>query len=138
MNAVTPFRYLRCYQEQGATVITITESELHGDGLTGMLAEELLAAVSGPGPQRIVLDFQKVTFITSAVFEALFRLRRKILDRGGRLVLCGLSPPLAEVFHVARLTANHDPGPAPFEAQPDVAGALACLEDVHCRAEEKK
>jgi anti-anti-sigma factor len=128
MATTRHFRYLRCRTEQGVLLITITEPELHGDGFTEAFAEELLAALSRSGTHKVVLDFQRVTFITSMVFAALFQLRHTILTSGGRLVLCGLSPQIAEVFQVARLTASAASYPAPFEAQPDRATALTSLQ----------
>lgn len=50
-----------------------------------------------------VLDFSRVEFISSAVLNRLIVLDRAISSMGGKLVLCGLSSSLRDLFSMTRL-----------------------------------
>jgi anti-anti-sigma regulatory factor len=74
-----------------------------------------------------VLDFQGVTYLSSVAFRPLLSLHRKLKERGGRLVLCGMSERVAEVFYVTRLVSAAGTPAAPFDLQADVPAAVASL-----------
>jgi anti-anti-sigma factor len=110
-----------------AIVLTITEPQLQGDPVAEALREDLLAAVDRCGARSVVLDFRRVTYVSSVAFRPLLSLHRKLKQGGGRLVLCGMSERVAEVFHVTRLISTSGSSAAPFESQPDLPAAIASL-----------
>ena len=116
-------RHLNCT----VVVLAISESELQGDPISEALRAELLEAVDRCGAHHVVLDFQHVTFVSSVAFRPLLSLHRKLKERGGRLVLCGMKERVAEVFHVTRLVSTTGASAAPFELQADAAAAVASL-----------
>src|SRR5262245_50774527 len=117
------YRHLNC----SAVVLGITESQLQGDTVSDDLRADLLGAVERSGARHVVLDFQRVTYVSSVAFRPLLSLHRKLKEHGGRLVLCGMSEQVAEVFHVTRLVSSTGISAAPFELQPDVPTAIASL-----------
>ena len=112
--------------ESGVLVLTIMEKRLTGEDLCDAIREELLDAVQQETSKAIV-DFQHVEYVSSVAFRALLSLRRRLHDTEGRLVLCNLSPLVAEVFNVTRLLINSKSSPSMFEEQPTLAGAIAAL-----------
>jgi anti-anti-sigma factor len=107
--------------------LTVTDAELRGDALVRALQRQLLAAVAqAASPPRVVLDLQPVRALASEAFRPLITLRRKLLEAGGRLVLCRLSPVVAQAFQSTRLISSSRT-PDAFEVQPDVAAAVASL-----------
>lgn len=110
-----------------AIVLTITEAQLQGDPIAEALREDLLAAVDRSGAHSVVLDFGRVTYISSVAFRPLLSLHRKLKQAGGRLILCGMNERVSEVFHVTRLISTSRTSAAPFESQVDVPAALASL-----------
>ena len=119
--------HLRSRTEQGVLILTVTDAELRGDALVRALQRQLLAAVAqAASPPRVVLDLQPVRALASEAFRPLITLRRKLLEAGGRLVLCRLSPVVAQAFQSTRLISSSRTSDA-FEVQPDVAAALASL-----------
>jgi anti-anti-sigma factor len=110
-----------------AVVLTIAETQLQGDTISDALREDLLAAVDHSGTANLVIDFHRVTYLSSVAFRPLLSVHRKLKERGGRLVLCGMTPPVAEVFLITRLVSTSGTAPAPFEMQLDVPAALASL-----------
>ncbi len=63
---------------------------------------EVTASPPMDGPNT-VLDFSQVEFISSAVLNRLIVLDRAISSMGGKLVLCGLSSSLRDLFSMTRL-----------------------------------
>jgi anti-anti-sigma factor len=116
-------RHLNCT----VAVLTISEPQLQGDPISEALRTELLDAVDRCGALHVVLDFQHVTFVSSVAFRPLLSLHRKLKERGGRLVLCGMKERVAEVFHVTRLVSTTGTSAAPFELQADAPAAVASL-----------
>jgi anti-anti-sigma factor len=113
--------------QDGCLVLTIKEAQVRGDGLAESLRLEFLEAVDQTGCKKVAVDLRNVELITTVAFRPLLSLRRKLHDLDGKLVLCGLSPMVAEVFRVTRLISTGEAGTAPFEAQPDLAAALVHL-----------
>jgi anti-anti-sigma factor len=110
-----------------ALVLTITEPQLQGDPVAEALREDLLAAVDRSGARSVVLDFRRVTYVSSVAFRPLLSLHRKLKQAGGRLVLCGMNERVAEIFHVTRLISTSGTSAAPFESHPDAPAAVASL-----------
>src|SRR5262245_3093379 len=119
----TLYQHLQC----SAVVLGITEAQLQGDSISDALRADLVAAVERSNARHVVLDFQLVTYLSSVAFRPLLSLHRKLKPQGGRLILCGMSDQVAEVFYVTRLVSSAGTSAAPFELQPDVPTAVASL-----------
>ena len=65
------------------------------------LQREVAAAVAD-GARSVVLDLGAVTTVDSAGLGAMMRLL-KVIPEGGRLVLCGCVPQVAELLERSRL-----------------------------------
>jgi anti-anti-sigma factor len=108
-------------------VLRLEPSQLIGDALADILRDEFLAARRAIDARNVVVDFQQVTYLSSASFRPLLSLLRDVRAQGGRLVLCNLQPYVHEVFSVTRLINSHGSTPAAFEVQPDLPAAIASL-----------
>jgi anti-anti-sigma factor len=116
------FKHLTC----PVLVVRLAVAELRGDELADEVREQLLTLYHRAQPAGMVIDFQGVTYLSSAGFRPLLSLQRAVRERGGRLVLCNLDPNVAEVFSVMRLIGG-GVSRATFEVQPDVPAAAASL-----------
>jgi anti-anti-sigma factor len=121
------YEHIQLRVERGVLVMTILEMELRTDLVVDGLRDELLEAVARHGARLVVVDLQKVRYLGSAGFQPLLVLHRKLQGEGGRLLLCGLSPVLTEVFRVTKLMRSTGVTGAPFESEADVAAALTRL-----------
>jgi anti-anti-sigma factor len=108
-------------------VLRIDEAQVTGDTMAEALRDEFLAVCSQTRALNVVLDFQRVAYMSSAGFRPLLSLLRDIRARGGRLILCGLQPAVQETFAVTRLIGTGGSAPAAFEVQPDIPSAVASL-----------
>jgi anti-anti-sigma factor len=55
-----------------------------------------------PSGQALVLDLARATFIDSAVLKELLRARAELSERGIRLVLAGVAPPVRRLLDLTR------------------------------------
>jgi anti-anti-sigma factor len=121
------YRHIRPNVERGVLVLTILEPELRTETVVDGVRHELFEAVARHGTKKVVLDLQQVRYLASAGFQPLLILHRKLQEEGSRLVLCGLSPVLSEVFRVTKLVRAGGGPAGPFESEVDVAAAVTRL-----------
>ena len=82
-----------------------------------------LAEMHGQGPQRIkalLIDLSQVRYMDSSGIATLIECMQNCMKTGTRLRLCQLSPPVRDVFELARLASV-------FEIFPTVRDASAGL-----------
>jgi anti-anti-sigma factor len=124
----TPYRHLTTRTDRGVLVLTLTPAEMRGEELCAAVLEELCAAAAAvPGPPRVALDLGRVTFLTSLGISALLGFRRRLMPAGGRLLLCALSPAVAEVLFTTRLASAEPSSVSPLAVVADVEAAVAQL-----------
>src|SRR6266404_2715255 len=122
-----PRQHVQVSTERGVLVLTFVDKELRDEQQCNAIRQEFHDAVTSTGAKKIVVDFHNVTFTCSVAFRPLLSLRRLVHDTGARLVLCGLSELVAEVFQATRLLVSSHASTAPFEARPDLTSAIAHL-----------
>ena len=87
------------------------QSDLDGIVFVELLAEpricarlaEATSVIWGSNGCDVVVDFGSVNLVKSESFSELMRLRRNVVNRGGRLVLCNLSGFTRGIFTVVCL-----------------------------------
>jgi len=95
----------RCFREQDVTVIefgpsydSLDEDTL--DEIGGLLLTEAVNA----NPPKLVLDMSQTSLIGSTFIELMVRAWKRLKERGGTMVLCGVHPFCAEVLEITQLT----------------------------------
>jgi anti-anti-sigma factor len=114
--------------DQGILVLTITEPRVQGEEVAEILRQEMLAALERSGARQVVVDFQHALYISSAAFRPLLSLRRKLQETNGRIVLCGLSKAIGDVFYTTQMISDTGSVAPLFEMQKDVPSAIAHLQ----------
>ena len=95
--------------------VTVLEVEGRIDSLTAPDFEAQLVATLSTA-QRLVLDLRKLLYISSAGFRVLYRAVTQAKQKDGKLVLCGLSSTVSELFAIAgfnrlfTITASREEG----------------------------
>ena len=83
--------------------------------------QEAFADLFSKGHYQIVIDLERVTFISSAGFGCLLNSRETILTQGGSLIFAGTTRHVREIFDLLGISSF-------LSFAPDVGGALALLE----------
>jgi anti-sigma B factor antagonist len=109
-------------QAGSAAVVTLPAGDLFDEELIDLVGEYLADLVETSGCRDLVLDFGHVDRVASHLLGALLIVYKRVVGRGGRLVLCSLKPALREVFVTLRLdlvfTIRDGEEPALGERQP--------------------
>lgn len=91
-------------EEDGAFTLTIQVDQIRDPMTSTALRNEMINLVDPISPKCVIVNFEKVQFMGSIGFLALMALRRHLND--SRMVLCGLSQSLKDVFELCGLVAN--------------------------------
>ena len=82
--------------DQSALVHLVDEPKFDAD-------LEALELIKLTDPPAVVLDFGAVRHINSSGIARLLRLRKRLIQENGKLVLCGMNPQVVSVFQVTGL-----------------------------------
>jgi anti-anti-sigma factor len=94
-------RHLKLQQVDGVAVVDFVDSELMFESrLVQEIGDELQSVVSSHGHTRILLDFDRVQYISSSMLGQLVRLAKSVASGGGQLKLTGLGPVLRDTFRI--------------------------------------
>jgi anti-sigma B factor antagonist len=74
------------------------------DGDSAPAVEEELKKITEQSPERVVFDFSKTEYISSAGIRVVLSSTRSILKKGGIVALSSLSPQVKQVFEIAGFT----------------------------------
>src|SRR5262245_64728214 len=119
--------YLESAVERDVLVLTITRRQIEGEDIAAGLKEELLATVAKHGLSKVVLDLSQTRYVSSIAFWPLLTLRRQLADQEGKLLICGLTGAVEEVFTTTKMVSSSGSMNAPFEMAPDREAAIARL-----------
>jgi anti-anti-sigma factor len=125
--AADPAPFLDATLDQGVLVLTILRKQLEGEDLASALKDELLAAVAQHNARWVVLDLQNTRYVSSIAFWPLLRLRQQLADQAGRLIICGLTGSVHDVFTMTKMVSSGGSLAAPFEMAADRESAVARL-----------
>jgi len=68
------------------------------------IGQELYRLVDEEDRRRLVLDFEKVQYLSSQAIGIVLQLNKKLGQlKGSKLVLCGVGPKLMELLKITRL-----------------------------------
>jgi anti-anti-sigma factor len=118
---------LKSHVEKGILILTVTRSSIEGDEVAQALREQILAEVERTQANRVVIDLQHARYVSSIAFWPLLSLRRHLLGAGGRLMICGLTHDVQDIFTTTRMISTDGSPDAPFEVAADQAAAVARL-----------
>ena len=81
--------------------VTVLEVIGRVDSVTAPDLGVRLTSILSTPPRRVLIDFNKLEYISSAGFRVLFLASKQAGESGGRLALCGLSAKALELFSIA-------------------------------------
>jgi anti-sigma B factor antagonist len=102
MSPTAP-QHLRVETVTGVTIVSIVDNDLLSEEIIQEVGDQLFRLVEEQGETRLVLSFRDVRFMSSAMVGQLVKLHKKVAKANGRMILCGFSPVLREVFRISQL-----------------------------------
>jgi anti-anti-sigma factor len=122
-------KYVTMRESGDVLVLSIGLARINSFEVAEAIGKALIsAALQKPAP-KVVVDLSQLEYMSSVGYGPLISLRAAIQEAGGRLVICGLSAVIKELFEATRLLINpHSPGSL-FEFTDTVPAAVARLSD---------
>lgn len=68
-----------------------------------LLSESIHALLDGKTDQQWVIDLSAVSYLGSAMLGLIVNIRQKVKSGGGKLVLCGMSARLSDIFRMCSM-----------------------------------
>lgn len=85
-------------QEGPVNVLELRFPPQLDSGEFDLLNEAVLAALAAQPDGRWVLDLSALSYMGSSLLGLMVNVRQRVLQAGGQLALCGLSPQLMRIF----------------------------------------
>lgn len=89
-------------KQQDVTVVELG-AEYNGLADPTDLIASMLAAADEAEPPKMVLDLSQTEYFDSQFVEVMIRIWKRISQRGGEMMLCGLRPFCADVIRILKL-----------------------------------
>jgi len=90
------------------TIVTFEEENILEDQQIRKLERALLPVVRDNQHKRLVLNFAKVKFMSSAFLGLLVKIHKRVIEAGGTLQLFNLDPKIQKVFEITQLVKIFD------------------------------
>ena len=84
-------------------VVSFVDKKILDEQNIQMIGDDLFRLVDELGRRKILLNFANVEFMSSAALGKLIRLHQKLAGVGGKLILCGISKGIMEIFELTKL-----------------------------------
>jgi len=85
------------------SVVTFLTSQVLDEMNVQELGKELTALAEAEPGLKMVINFSKIKFLSSAVLGKLIALNKKIASDKGRLSFCNINKDIMQVFKITRL-----------------------------------
>jgi anti-sigma B factor antagonist len=105
---MSSYRRIIVAEEGPVSVVRFIDKKIVDPASIEQLGEELNSLVSVDKRSIILLNFEGVDFLSSAVLNKLISLNSKLKAVQGRLKLCNLRAEIKEVFNLTRLDRVFD------------------------------
>lgn len=103
---------------EGDIQILVFEGRM--DLASSMKTESRLNELLGEGASKIIMDFEKLEYLSSSGLRVIIALEKKMKERGGLLVLSNMSETVENLFNITRLYDL-------FKIRKTLNEALACF-----------
>jgi|SRR5690606_1684167 len=120
-----PQKALVAFEERGPiTEGTITSSSVLDTLNVSQFGNAVLAHIQGKPRINLLLNFERVDYLSSAVLTELLRINEAVQEARGRLRLCALNKDIRKVFEITNLDKLFVIYGAPEEAHERFVRAL--------------
>jgi anti-anti-sigma factor len=108
---IPEFQHLRVSMVKDVANVVIWTKEFHGPYVAHELGAELGLVIPQDWAARMLVDFGRVTFLSSSGFATLFKLVSQAKDTGREVRFCTMSPVIrlgAEIVGLDKLVEIHE------------------------------
>lgn len=100
---MTAYRRIATSERSGVTVVRFSDTKITDAGRIEELGRELTRLIETERPGKILLNFDKVDYLSSEALRVFLLLNKKVQTQGSLLKLCGVAPEIWKVFEITGL-----------------------------------
>ncbi len=100
--------FLRVSNQRGVIIVNFLTSRILDQSNVQEIGDGLMGLYKKHGWKKIVLNFQGVDYMSSAVLGKLVQLYKLLAGADGQLYLCNISPDIYEIFEIMRFDQLFD------------------------------
>jgi anti-sigma B factor antagonist len=89
-------------------VISFAQGQMLSAASIDQASAGLKDLVDQSDAKQFVVDFSRISYLSSSALGMLISLQKRILQAGGDLKLCGIGPDIMEVFTITKLDTVFD------------------------------
>jgi len=107
------------------TIAVCKDMKLNDDLVIQEWGDQLLALLDDKSCRKVLVNFERVLFMSSSALRGLITLNKKVKDCNAKLFLCGIDDNIMEAFRITRLDTiftikkNEDDGVRSFTTVTD-------------------
>jgi anti-anti-sigma regulatory factor len=90
-------------KDRGVTIVQLVDPRIFDTIVVSDLEDELLDLVELQAPERLLIDFRKVTQCSTSVINGLLRAKKRLMNRDGQLGLCGMTVSIRDAYRMLNL-----------------------------------
>ena len=113
--------HIIAHTEGEVGVVNLLDVRLTDLGMIEKLGKELIGLVETRYMVKMVLDFSKVKYLSSAALRQLIALKKRLDKENGEVKLCCIAPDILTVFKTTQLDKV-------FAIHPDAKAAVAAFQ----------
>lgn len=91
------------HSKDGILTIVLLDARVLEDAKLEQLAQDIHAELAKTTEDRVILDFQRVQFMSSSMLGKLVQIHKKSKEFKVKLKLCSLDKDIYEVFKITKL-----------------------------------
>ncbi len=111
MASTPEFQHLKLSRVKDVVIVEITSKDLQGAAAARELGAELSLVSGQDWAKQLLLNFSRISYLSSTGFAVLFKLVSQFAAVGGQLKICGLDPGIrlgAEIVGLDKVVDIHD------------------------------
>ncbi|HBT77587.1 MAG TPA: anti-sigma factor antagonist [Planctomycetaceae bacterium] len=85
------------------TIAVCRDMKLNDDLVIQEWGDQLLALLDDKSCRKVLINFERVLFMSSSALRAIITLNKKAKDVAALLILCGIDDNIMEAFRITRL-----------------------------------
>ncbi|HEV3345258.1 MAG TPA: STAS domain-containing protein [Pirellulales bacterium] len=113
---MSAYRRIATSVRSGVIIVRFTETKITDPARIEELSRELTQLVDAEHPSKLLLNFDKVDYLSSEALRVFLLLQKKMQSRGGMLKLCNVAPEIFQVFEITGLNKLFDIRPTEVDA----------------------
>ena len=90
-------------ENDGVTVVLLSDQRILDELSITQIGNDLTEIIAAADNPKVVINFSKVTNMSSSALGMLITLHKRAREAGGELRLCNIQPTIQEVFKITRL-----------------------------------